>query len=79
MANTSTSCDSSAFEIAVCSQRLLEQSLTAAGLNLSEFPHLSADVNPLGEPRVNLGTITPNTAGRLSRAINHAAQKEVRA
>lgn len=61
-----------AFEQAVSSQRRLEASLTAAGLDPAEFPLMAADVDPLGEPRVQLGAITTTTAGRLSDAIERS-------
>lgn len=72
MPETTMSEPPSPFEIAVESQRALERSLSVAGLDLAEFPLMSADINPLGEPRVNLGPITPETAGRLTRAITLA-------
>lgn len=60
----------SAFETAVTSQRRLEAALSGAGFNIgTEFALMTADVDGLGEPRVNLGPVSTATADRLSTVI----------
>jgi hypothetical protein len=61
----------SAFETAVTSQRHLESALTGAGFDVDrEFALMTADVDGLGEPRVNLGPVSTTTADRLSAVID---------
>lgn len=60
----------SAFETALTSQRHLEQALTGAGFDVgTDFPLMAADVDPLGDARIQVGPISTTTADRLSRAI----------
>lgn len=60
----------SAFEAAVTSQRQLESALTDAGFDVDqEFALMTADVDGLGEPRVNLGPVSTATADRLCEVI----------
>lgn len=63
----------SAFETAVTSQRRLEAALSGAGFDVgSDFALMTADINGLGEPRVNLGPVSTTTADRLSAVIDGA-------
>jgi hypothetical protein len=60
----------SAFETALTSQRHLEQALSGAGFDVdADFPLMTADVDPLGDARIQVGPISTTTADRLCRAI----------
>lgn len=60
------------------SARQLRRALTDAGFVTTgaddEWPRIIADVSPLGQPRIGVGSINTETADRLSAALDWASR-----
>jgi hypothetical protein len=57
------------FTVATSTHKRLQEALADAGIDPGDLPGMIANVSPLGEPRIDVGSISTSTADQLGNAL----------